>query len=149
MYFKKEKIILVSLIATLLCLGIYFLYVYFHYIAGHPEILNNFQFWGKTILILIPIMIVVQIVVHILFSIINKILTNEEMPTITDEMDRFIELKALRISHWISPFGFFTAMATQAFGMQPWVMIVTLIATCFAGCIFSEIAKIYFYRKGI
>ena len=111
--------------------------------------MNNFKFWGKTILILLPIMIVAQIIVHILFAIINKILTNEDMPTITDEMDRLIELKALRISHWIYPFGFFLAMGTQAFGMQPRVMIVILIVSCFSGCIFSEIAKIYYYRKGV
>ena len=149
MYFKKERIILVSLITTVSILVGYFLYVYFHNIAPQPEIVNDFKFWGKTILLLVPVMMVVQIIVHILFATINKIITNENMPSITDEMDRLIELKALRISHWIYPFGFFAAMATQAFGMKPWVMIVILTATCFSGCIFSDVAKIYYYRKGI
>lgn len=93
--------------------------------------------------------IVSQIIIHIIFAIINKIVTNEDISSITDERDKLIELKAIRISHWIFIFGFLLSMGSQAVGMQPWVMFITLIFSGFIAAIVSEIAKIYFYRKGI
>lgn len=145
---QKEKLILVALIGTILIIGFYSLYVYNKYIEGNPAILNDFRFWGKTFLILIPVAIVVQIIVHIIFAIINTAITNEEISDLTDERDRLIELKAIRISHWIFICGFMLSMASQAFGMQPWVMFVTLILSGFIASIVSEIARIYFYRRG-
>jgi hypothetical protein len=140
---------MITTISMLVILGLYSLYVYNRYVAGDPGIINNFRFWGKSMMILIPVMIVAMIIIHIIFAIINKIVTNEDIPTITDEMDRLIELKALRISHWIYSLGFILAMGSQAIGMQPWVLFVTLISSCFLGGIIEGLAKIYFYRKGI
>jgi len=149
MYSEKEKTILVSVISMILILGLYSLYVYHKYIAGNPDVINDFKFWGKAFLILIPVTIVSQIIIHIIFAIINKIVTNEDISSITDERDKLIELKAIRISHWIFIFGFLLSMGSQAVGMQPWVMFITLIFSGFIAAIVSEIAKIYFYRKGI
>lgn len=149
MYSEKEKTILVSVISMILILGFYSLYVYHKYIAGNPDVINDFKFWGKAFLILIPVTIVSQIIIHIIFAIINKIVTNEDISSITDERDKLIELKAIRISHWIFIFGFLLSMGSQAVGMQPWVMFITLIFSGFIAAIVSEIAKIYFYRKGI
>lgn len=146
---SKEKEIIVSLINTVLILFFYSLYVYNKYLAVNPELINDFKFWGKSFLILIPVTIVAQILIHIVFAIINKIVTNEEMSSLTDERDKLIELKATRISHWIFTVGFLFAMASQAFGMQPYVMFVTFISFGFLSAIASEIAKIYFYRKGV
>ena len=149
MYSKKEKLIVVSTISTILILGFYSLFVYQKYVSGNMDIINDFKFWGKAFLILIPVTIVAQIIIHIIFAIINKIVTHEEIPMITDEMDKLIELKAIRISHWIFTVGFMLSMASQAFGMQPWVMFITLILSGFFASIISEITRIYFYRKGI
>ncbi len=147
--YRKEKRIVVSLISTIVIFGLYSLYVYHRHIAGNPDVLNDFKFWGKTFLIFVPVMIVAQIIIHIIFAIINKIVTNEDMPTITDEMDKLIELKALRVSHWTYSLGFLLSMGSQAIGMQPWVLFITLIASCFAGTLASEMTKIYLYRKGV
>jgi hypothetical protein len=145
MYYNKEKRIFVSLISTILILGSYILYVYHNNIAENPEIIHDFKFWGKTFLILIPVMIVAQIVIHIVFIIINKIITNEDVPKVTDERDKLIELKAIRVSHWTYCLGFLMAMGSQAIGMKPWIMFMTLVASCF---IASEIVKIFLYRRG-
>lgn len=145
----QEKQILVSLIASVLILAIYSLYVYQKYIAGNIAIINDFKFWGKAFLFLIPVSIAAQIIIHIVFAIINKILTNEDISTISDERDKLIELKSVRISHWIFILGFLLAMSSQAFGMQPWVMFITLIFSGFLASVIAEIAKFYFYRKGI
>jgi len=145
----QEKQILVSLITSVLILAIYSLYVYQKYMVGNMAIINDFKFWGKAFLFLIPVSIAAQIIIHIVFAIVNKILTNEDISTISDERDKLIELKSVRISHWIFILGFLLAMGSQAFGMQPWVMFITLIFSGFLASVIAEIAKFYFYRKGI
>jgi len=145
---NKEKQILVTVISLILILACYSLYVYNKYIAENFSIINDFKFWGKTFLILIPVTIVSQIVIHIVFAIINKIVTNEDMPTLSDERDKLIDLKAIRISHWVFTTGFLLSMVSQVIGMPPWAMFITLVASGFVSGIVSEIAKIYFYRKG-
>jgi len=100
-------------------------------------------------MILIPLAIVVEIIIHIVFAIINKIVTNEDIPEIEDERDKLIELKSIRISHWIFTLGFMLAMGSQAIGMQPWVMFITLIASGFLSGIISEAVKIFYYRRGV
>jgi len=147
--YRKETRILVTLASTILIFGVYTLYVYFKHIAGDPDIVNDLKFWGKTFMVFIPIAIVAYIIIHIIFAIINKIVTNEDLDTKTDEMDKIIELKALRVSHWIFSFGFIMAMGSLAIGMEAWVMIVVLIASCFLGSIAEAITQIYFYRRGI
>jgi len=143
-----EKQSIVSIIGSVLVIGIYSLYVYRHYIQADMGLLNDFQFWGKSFLYLIPVAIVVQIVIQILFAIANRIVTKEDLPDITDERDRLIELKSIRISHWIFTLGFMLAMGALAAGMKPYVMFLTLITSGFLASLASEIAKIIYYRRG-
>lgn len=146
---NKEKQIIVTAVSLVLIFTVYSIYVYNKYIEDNLVILNDFKFWGKTFLILIPVTIVLQIIIHIVFYIINKIITNEDIPNISDERDKLVDLKALRISHWIFTMGFLFSMIALAIGMPPYVMFLTLIASGFISGIVSEIAKIYFYRKGV
>lgn len=145
----QEKQSILSLFNGIIILGFYSIYVYQKYLLSTPEIINDFKFWGKIFVILIPIVIVVQIVMHILFYIGNTIITRESPPEKQDEMDKLIELKSLRLSHWIFILGFFLAMGSQALGIANWVMFVCLIGSGFAAGFASDIAKIYFYRKGV
>jgi hypothetical protein len=144
----QEKQSIVSIIGSVLVIGFYSLYVYRNYIQADMELLNDFQFWGKSFLYLIPVTIVVQIVIHIVFAIANRIITQEDMPDITDERDKLIELKSIRISHWIFIIGFMLAMGSLAMGMKPYVMFLTLISSGFLASLASEVAKIIYYRKG-
>ena len=143
-----EKQSIASIIGTVLVVGFYSLYVYRHYIEADMELLNDFQFWGKSFLYLIPVAIVVQIVIQILLAIANLIITQEEIPDITDERDKLIELKCIRISHWIFILGFMLAMGSLAAGMKPYVMFLTLFSSGFLASLASEIAKIIYYRMG-
>jgi hypothetical protein len=144
----QEKQSIVSVIGSVLVIGFYSLYVYRNYIQADLELLNDFQFWGKSFLLLIPVAIVVQIVIHIIFAIANRIITQEDIPDITDERDKLIELKSIRISHWIFIFGFMLAMGSLAMGMKPYIMFLTLISSGFLASLASEVAKIIYYRKG-
>ncbi|MFA9390679.1 MAG: hypothetical protein ACERKD_12775 [Prolixibacteraceae bacterium] len=146
---QKEKQILVSLGTSILTMIFYWMYVYRHQVVMNPDTLNNFQFWGKTLLIFIPVAIVAQIIIHILFAIVNKIFTNEDMQDKSDERDKLIELKAIRISHWIFITGFFMAMLSQAISLAPSVMFISLIVAGFASAVISDIAKIFMYRRGV
>jgi len=144
----QEKQSIVSIIGSVLVIGFYSLYLYRNYIQADLELLNDFQFWGKSFLYLIPVAIVVQIVIHIIFAIADRIITQEDMPGFTDERDKLIELKSIRISHWIFIFGFMLAMGSLAMGMKPYVMFLTLISSGFLASLASEVAKIIYYRKG-
>jgi len=145
----QEKQSIVSIIGSVLVIGFYSLYVYRNYIQADMELLNDFQFWGKSFLYLIPVAIVVQIVIHIVFAIANRIITQEDLPGFTDERDKLIELKSIRISHWIFILGFGLAMGSLAIGMKPYVMFLTLISSGFLASLASEVAKICYYRKGV
>jgi hypothetical protein len=144
----QEKRALVVFISTILILVLYSLFVYYAY---HDTILsapNDFSFWGKIFLILIPVSIVAHIIIAIIFNAINKIVTNEDMPCFSDERDKLIELKAINISHWVFVLGFLLSMGSQVIGMQPWVMFITLaVSGSVSGCA-AEITKFYLYRQG-
>jgi hypothetical protein len=127
----------------------YVLYVYNRQIAGNPDILNDFRFWGKSFLILIPVGIVAQIIIQIGFAIFMSATSKEEIDPIEDERDKLIELKAIKISHYLFLIGFMLAMGSLALGMKPWVMFVVLISSGFIASIVNEIARLYFYRKGV
>lgn len=147
--YQKERQIVVNLIASIITIGLYVLYVYQKQVAGNFEILNDFKFWGKSFLWLIPVSIVALIIIHIIYAIINKIVTNEDIPTIDDERDRIIELKSIRVSHWIFTAGFVGAMAVLAFGAKPSAMFIILLASGLCSAIISELVKLYYYRKGV
>lgn len=106
----KEKQILVSLFNTMIILAAYSYYLHNRYSAFSAEMLSDLQFLGKSFLMLIPITIVIQIVFLIIFHIVLHIISSEKIPEITDERDKLIELKSLRISHWVFITGFFLAM---------------------------------------
>lgn len=145
----KEKRILVSLIGSVLVFLFYALYVYNKHIAGSPEIINDFQFWGKAFLFMIPVAIVAQIIIHIILAIFAKITTNEDLDIIDDERDKLIELKSVKISHYIFLGGFMTAMIWLAIGAQPGLMFILIFSSGFIASTVSEIARLYYYRKGI
>ncbi|MGF1586095.1 MAG: hypothetical protein ACFCUM_12270 [Bacteroidales bacterium] len=145
----QEKQVILSLFNTILVLVIYSIWLYNRHLSVTPEVINDFSFWGRIFVVLVPVMIGVQIVMHILFHIVNAIISREHVPDKEDERDKLIELKSIRLSHWIFIAGFFLAMGSQALSMQPWVMFVLLISSGFIAGMASDIAKIFYYRRGV
>jgi hypothetical protein len=145
---NKEKQVLLTAFNLVLIFGLYSLYVYHVYISQNPDIIHDFKFWARAFLILIPVTIISQIVIHILFAILTKIVAGEDLSSLKDERDKMIDLKAIRISHWIFTAGFFLAMVSQILDMPPYIMFLTLLFSGFLAGVVSEIAKFYFYRKG-
>lgn len=143
-----EKKTIVTLISTTLVTICYYIYVYQVYQKGNPEAMNDLSFWGKAVLVLIPVQIVFTIVVQIIFAIAHKISTNEDMPTMTDERDKLIELLATRNSYYSFMVGFLISMCALAMGKGPFIMFVVLISSGIVAGVVESITKLYFYKRG-
>jgi hypothetical protein len=144
----QEKKIYVNLISTTVIFGFYCLYVF----QTHQERIDStdsFSFWAAVILILIPVSIVAKIIISIVFNIINRITTNEKEPSFSDELDKLIELKAIRNSHSVFVAGFLLAMVLLVIDKPPSVMFITLILSGFLSEVVGGITQLYLYRKGV
>lgn len=145
----QEKKNIVSLISTFVIFGSYCLYVYLRYNDAILEGEELFRFWGAVILVLIPVTIVAKIIIEIVFNIVNRITTKEKEPTFADELDKLIELKAMRAGYFVFILGFLLAMGSQVLHMGPAAMFVILILAGFTSEASCVIARLYHYRKGV
>lgn len=145
----QEKRAIVTLISSVLISVCYFLYVFNLYQEGSFGSTDTFKFWGIVILILIPVSIVAKIIIYIVFSIINTIATNEEECSITDELDKLIELKATRNSHYVFMIGFVLSMGALVIDLPPFMMFIVLIISGFLSEMVGVITQLYLYRRGV
>ncbi|MBD0384413.1 hypothetical protein [Paenibacillus sedimenti] len=145
----QEKRNIVSLITSVLIFSIYSMYVFQKFQEGSFHSSNDFSFWGAFILILIPVSILAKIIIHIVFSIINTIVTKEKVPLITDELDRLIELKSTRNSHYVFIIGFLLSMIPLVMDQPPYVMFIILISSGLLSEVVGNITQLYLYRRGV
>jgi hypothetical protein len=144
----QERRAIVSIIGTILIGVVYSAVMMARYPTGDPYSPDVFRFWGAFILILIPVSIVAKIIIYILFYILNAIATREEEPSITDERDKLIELRAQTLSNYVFILGFGIAMVSLVVDQPPAVMFVILFLSGIVSEMISEIATFYFYRRG-
>jgi len=147
--YPKEREIITTTVGILMMISLYAIYVYNKYVVPDPEIINNSQFWGKAFIFMIPVVIVSMIIFMIFYAILKKIITKEDIDTLSDERDKLIDLKAMRISQLVNTVFMILAMGSQALGMELWVLFVILTASCFLGAFAEGMAKIFFYRRGV
>lgn len=145
-YQEKESII--SLSSNFLIFSIYYIYIYQMYQEGSIPPSEAFKFWGSAIFILIPVMVVLSITIHIIFAIINKITSSEDDPGFRDELDKIIELKALRNAYYVFLVGFMLSMGSQIIEMSSVAMFSMLFFSWMSAAVFYDSTRIYFYRKG-
>jgi hypothetical protein len=144
----QERRAIASLISTILISTIYFIFAFQRYPVGNSYSTDVFHFWGSAILIFIPVSIVAKIVIHIQFNIIYAMATKEKEPSLSDERDRLIGLKATGNSLYVFMFGFLLAMGSLVMDMPPSVMFSILIFSVIVSEIFGDITQLYFYRRG-
>ncbi len=144
----QETRSLVNLFSTLIVTGLYAAYMIQRYPEAAPYSPEIFRFWGAFFLILIPVSIVARIITYIVFHIAHAILTREEPPTITDERDKSIELKAQTGSGYLFILGFILAMGSLVIDTPPTVMFIILLLSGFGSQVLSEMLTFYFYRRG-
>lgn len=148
MYYQEKKSIL-NVFSTLLIYGVYYTNVFQNYKPGALELAAELQFWGKTLLLVIPIAIAAKIVIHIIFSITNAIVTKEKHPDFEDERDKLIFLKSTRNSFFVFGLGFLIALGTLAWGMPAQNMFIILVFSGVLSDVFDNLSQLYFHRKGI
>jgi len=157
---------IVSIVLGIIVLGAYCIYAYSNYQSGAIAA-NDLKTWASTMLVFIGIgifaTIVIQIVFHILLSVgiavqeklrngtvdestINKTIKAE---MVTDEMDKLIELKSMRIGFVVAGIGFVAALVSLILNYSPVVMINIMFVSFSAGSIFEGFTQIYFYRTGV
>jgi uncharacterized membrane protein YfcA len=144
----QERRAIVSVISTLLISTLYSAYMAQRYPEASAYSAEVFRFWGAFFLILIPVSIVAKIIIYILFSIFNTVTTREQEPSITDERDKLIDLKATRNSLVVFTAGFLAGMLAAALGQPPTVMFIAFIASGVLAEVVSDLSQFYFYRRG-
>ena len=136
------------LISSLLGVGLYSLYVIQQYQEGSFDSTTISRSWGSAVLVVIVVQIVLSIISAILVSVVQAIKTREEEPSLSDERDQLIELKANRISFSVFGIGFVFAMITLAAGLPPLVMFNLMVFSLFGAAIVGYVTQLYLYRRG-
>lgn len=144
----------------------YCIYAYGKYKSGTIAA-DNIRFWAGSILIFIAICIVsaviVQIVFHILLSVAivvqrtsqntecddQKIRKTIKAEMVMDEMDKLIELKAMRVGFITAGTGFVVALVSIVLGFSPVIMINIMFISICVGSLFEGFTQLYFYRSGV
>jgi hypothetical protein len=162
----QEKRTIVSIITGIIILAAYCIYAYGNYQSGAiaPD---DMKAWSGIILVFIGIgvasAIVIQIIFHILLSIAiaiqekvrngkcddKEIEKTIDAEMVTDEMDKLIELKSMRVGFITVGIGFVTALATQLLNYPPAVLLSVMFIAFSAGSLLEGLTQIYFYRRGI
>lgn len=143
----QERRAIVSLVSTVLITVIYAAYMAQRYPQASSYSVEVFRFWGAFFLILVPVSIVAKIVIHIVFSILNTLATHEDEPSVTDERDKLIDLKATRNSLYVFAIGVLLAMGSLVIDLPPSVMFIIMVVSGLASEIVSDISQFYFYRR--
>jgi len=138
---------MLSGVAVFMGYGYYLFQAYPEKVWADP---TDFAFWGKSLLIMIPVSIVGRIIIHIVFTILHAISTGkyDDQDYKTDERDKLIELKASRVSQIVFMIGFLVSMAALAMGYSPFVMFIVLVIGGLAAEILEGISKMMYYRRG-
>jgi hypothetical protein len=110
-----------------------------------PDAESLVRFWAASILILVPAGVVSAIATAIMAAIVYRITAGEDPPTIEDERDRMIELKANQVSQAIFVLVFVGSMVPVVLGTSVSVMFVVLVGGGFISHVVGEVARIVMY----
>ena len=145
----QERRAIAALVSNVLTCIIYFGEVFRRFLDRGPEAGSDLAFWGAAILLFIPVAVFFNIVVTIVFTIINTIAQGENEPSITDERDQLVGLKATRNFCLVFMLGFMLAMGALALGNPPSTMFVILLFTFLASGAMLEVSEFVYYRRGV
>ncbi|WP_282611213.1 hypothetical protein [Pelagibius sp. Alg239-R121] len=145
----QEKGIAIALSILVLMYGIYGVALYQMFQDGRFESSDATSLLGKSILALMAAVVVVTVAVRIGVTIFDAIAARDANPVIADERDKQIELRGLRISHFVFAAGFVLSMVALALGQSPFVVINLVIVSLGAGEVSGSLGQLYLYRRGV
>lgn len=165
MSYQVKKTI-VSIITGIFILAAYCIHVYGKHKSGTIAA-DDMKSWAWIILVFIGISIVAAIVIQIVFHILlsvsiavqekvrngkcddKEIERTIEIEMTTDEMDKLIELKSMRIGFFISGIGFVSGLVLMVLNYSPAVMLNVMFLSFNVGYLIEGFAQLYFYRRGV
>jgi hypothetical protein len=145
----QERRAIVSILSTILISAIYFATMIPRFPEWGTYSAEVFHFWGSFFLLLILVSIVAKIIIYIVFSILHTIATREDEPSIVDERDKLVGLKALRNSSYSLGVGMLLAMGSLVIGMPPSAMFLILSCSSVITQVISDLSEFYFYQRGV
>lgn len=146
---NQEKNICVSLISAIIMFALYGVYMFEMYQEGRFDGADASSLVGKSVFVLIGVSIVVSIIVQIVFSILHSIATKECEHSISDERDKLIELKGMQVFSSAFGIGFVGSMGALAMGTAPYMVFCLITFSMFVGSVVGDIAKLFFYHRGV
>ena len=158
----QEKKTIVSIISGTLLLAAYCIYIFSKY-RSHMISADNISFCGITMLIFLGIGIAAIIIIQILFHIALSIgiavkdstydksgLKKEFGLTVAeDEMDKLIELKALKAGFIIGGSGFVVSLFSAVLNYPAAVVLNIIFLSFGLGTLAKGVVSLHYYRKGI
>ena len=144
----KEARIAVTLVTTLATCAVYFFIVLGMQADGRFDGEDATRLIAQAILILIGAQILATIIAQIVATIGHAIATRGEEPDITDERDKLIELRALRVSFIITGVGIVGALVAMATGSTVFATFQIIIASMTVGDLVGNVTRLRLYRRG-
>lgn len=135
-----------AIVTGLIVVVVYFWMTLSRLEAVGPDTEALLRFWAASILIMVPVGVVASIVTAILAAIVYRIIAGEDPPTIEDERDRIIELKANQVSQAIFVLVFVGSMVPVVLGASVTGMFLVLVGGGFLAHVVGEVARILMYR---
>lgn len=145
----QERRAIVSLLTTMLSSGVYLYYVWQRYQNGQFEQTAEFAFWAWSIVLFVPFQVVIKVIMEVVFIVIHIVATKKEEPTIQDEFDRLIDLKAVRNFSNMFMLGFFLSLGTLILNMPPYSLFLGFLLSMMLAGVILDVSQIYFYRNGV
>lgn len=162
----QEQRAIVSILTGLIILGAYGSYT-FGKVQSDAMITDDLKFWAGAMLMFIGIGVVVAIVIQLIFHILlsvgvavrektrNGHYDNKEVEKtiesemVTDERDRLIELKSVRIGFIVVGIGFIAALVSVVIDYSSVIMLNIMFVSFFVGSLVGGLIQLYLYRKGV
>lgn len=145
----QERRSVVSLISNVLVFGIFFVIIINQYQDGRFDGEDAGRLIGQAVLWLIGAQIVAAIVGAIAAATITAIVTGRNPePDVTDERDRLIELRALRISFYVFGAAFVGVIVAMSLGTTLVVAFLAVILSLAIADALGNVARIWLYRRG-
>lgn len=124
--------------------------IFWFYLSNElQEEIVTMRLFGKYVLILVPILVLAQFITKFLFDAFNRTHEKGEEPKKMDELDKIIELKAVRNFCFAFLGGFFITLFLFYLEVDLLVCLYTMIAGIFVAGNTIEISYIYYYKKGV
>lgn len=141
-----EKKSLVTLSTQIITSVAYVLHSYNKHADLAPDA-DLIEFWARTLVFMIPVFIAAHVAALVVFAVANQVITGEGFPKFTDERDRLIELKALRVEYFTTTFGIFSfALSVMLDKSTSWAFAM-LMGSMLSASIFGSITRYNLYRK--